>query len=117
MPRAVWNGKVVAESDETEKVEGNHYFPPASIHSEYFKPSSKQTVCGWKGTANYYSLDVDGKENADAAWYYSAPKPQAANIRGYVAFWKGVQIEDTPNQKTHESQASGVCEIDSSDTA
>ena len=112
MPRATWNGKVIAESDTSVKVEGNHYFPPSSLKTEYFQPSSKETVCGWKGTASYYTLDVDGKQNVDAAWYYAKPKPEAENIRGHIAFWKGVTVEDTPSQATQHSDASGVCEVD-----
>jgi uncharacterized protein (DUF427 family) len=96
MPRAVWNDQVIAESSATELVEGNHYFPPDSIVEQYFVPSDTTSICGWKGTAHYYTLQVDGKSNPDAAWYYPEPKQKAANIRGYVAFWKGVQVEDTP---------------------
>jgi uncharacterized protein (DUF427 family) len=94
MPRAIWNGVVVAESPKTVVVEGNHYFPPNTIKEEYFRPSDTHTVCGWKGTASYYSLAVDGKENRDAAWYYPTPKDAAQQIAGHVAFWKGVQIEE-----------------------
>ena len=112
MPRAIWNGQVIAESNETELVEGNHYFPPTSIRSEYFSQSDTTSVCGWKGTAKYYSLDVNGQTNSDAAWYYPEPKPKAENIRGYVAFWKGVDIEDTANQSVRESPESGTCDID-----
>lgn len=92
MARAVWNGAVVAESTEYEIVEGNVYFPPGAIRSAYYKPSATQTVCGWKGTARYWTLVVDGKENPDAAWYYPDPKPAAANIKDHVAFWKGVTV-------------------------
>ncbi len=95
MPRAVWNGVVVAESDDTVVVEGNHYFPPESIAREYFQPSQTTSVCGCKGTASYYSLLVNGQENEDAAWFYESPKPESANIQNRVAFWKGVQIEDS----------------------
>ena len=94
MPRAVWNGQVIAEAEATERVEGNHYFPPAAIKSEFFQESATHSVCGWKGTANYYTLNLDGKQNVDAAWYYPDPKPSAENIRGYIAFWKGVSVED-----------------------
>lgn len=93
MARATWNGAVLAESDAFEVVEGNVYFPPAAVRSEYFKPSETHTVCGWKGTASYYTLVVDGAENPDAAWYYPEPKDAAANIAGHVAFWKGVKVE------------------------
>ena len=94
MAKAVWNGVVLAESDQTEQVEGNHYFPPSSIDRQYFRESSHETVCGWKGTASYFDLAVDGEENVQAAWYYADPKPEAENIRGFVAFWKGVTVED-----------------------
>jgi uncharacterized protein (DUF427 family) len=93
MPQALWNGVVIAESPQTEVVEGNHYFPPQAIRTEYFRPSANHTVCSWKGTASYYDLVVGGKVNPDAAWYYPSPLPAADNIKGYVAFWKGVQIE------------------------
>lgn len=90
--KATWNGTVVAESNDTVVVEGNHYFPPASIKQEYFKPSTTHTTCGWKGVASYYSLEVDGKTNPDAAWFYPDAKEAANNIKGYIAFWKGVQV-------------------------
>jgi uncharacterized protein (DUF427 family) len=93
MARASWNGAVIAESDETIVVEGNHYFPPASVHEEFLRPSETHTVCGWKGTASYHSVEVDGRTNPDAAWYYPDPKDAARNIQGYIAFWKGVQVE------------------------
>ncbi len=93
MPRALWNGAVLAESDRTEVVEGNHYFPPDSIRREHFRPSATQTVCGWKGTASYYDVEVSGQVNRDAAWYYPTPLPAAKQIAGYVAFWKGVRVE------------------------
>lgn len=93
MPKATWNGKVLAEGDRFEVVEGNVYFPPESLANEYFRPSKTETVCPWKGTASYYDVEVDGKANRDAAWYYSDPKPEAAAIKGMVAFWRGVQVE------------------------
>ena len=92
--KAVWNGAVLAESDNTRVVEGNQYFPPDSIKGEYFQPSETHTVCGWKGTASYYDVVVDGEINADAAWYYPDPKPEANEIKDYVAFWKGVEVTD-----------------------
>ncbi|MGF1481106.1 MAG: DUF427 domain-containing protein [Cyanophyceae cyanobacterium] len=93
MPKAIWNGTVLAESDNCEVVEGNQYFPPDSIKKEYFKESSKHTFCPWKGEASYYSLEVDGQKNQDAAWYYPNPKEKAQTIKDYVAFWKGVKVE------------------------
>jgi len=93
MPRAIWNGRVIAESDAYESVEGNTYFPDGSVKREYLRDSETTTVCSWKGTARYYTLAVDGEENRDAAWYYPDPKPAAANIKDHVAFWRGVKIE------------------------
>lgn len=92
MPKATWNGTVLAESEATKVVDGNHYFPPDSLKMEYFKPSTTHTVCGWKGTASYYTVAVDGKENPDAAWYYPDAKDAAKEITGYVAFWNGVKV-------------------------
>ncbi|GIG67361.1 DUF427 domain-containing protein [Phytomonospora endophytica] len=90
--RATWNGAVLAESGETIVVEGNHYFPPDAVKRELFRETATHTVCPWKGTASYYTVSVDGKDNADAAWYYPETKPEADSIRGYVAFWKGVEV-------------------------
>ena len=90
--KATWNGKTIAESNSTLVVEGNHYFPADSIIKECFQPSETHSVCGWKGTASYYNIVVNGETNKDAAWYYPDTKPDAKNIEGYVAFWKGVQI-------------------------
>ena len=90
--KAIWNGTVIAESNDTVVVEGNHYFPRDAVHSSFLVPSNKTTVCGWKGTANYYSLEVNGAKNADAAWYYAEPKDAAKEIAGRVAFWKGVEV-------------------------
>jgi uncharacterized protein (DUF427 family) len=90
--KATWNGAVLAESDSTVAIEGNQYFPPDSIKTEYFQPSETQTVCGWKGTASYYDVVVNGETNGDAAWYYPETKPEAKEIEGYVAFWKGVEV-------------------------
>jgi uncharacterized protein (DUF427 family) len=90
--KAIWNGKVIAESDETLVIEGNHYFPDASVNREYLRTSDTETVCHWKGTANYYTLVVDTKENKDAVWYYANPSLLAKGIKGRVAFWRGVQI-------------------------
>ena len=93
MKRAIWQGKVIAESNACQVVESNFYFPPSSIKSEFFKASTHTTVCGWKGTANYYDVVVDGQVNKDAAWYYPDTKTAADNIKGFVAFWKGVKVE------------------------
>lgn len=92
MVKAIWNDTVLAESNDTVIVEGNHYFPADAIKAELFRPSDTTTVCGWKGTANYHSVVVGGKENTDAAWYYADPKAAAANIKGRIAFWKGVEV-------------------------
>jgi len=92
--KAIWKGKTIAESDNTVVVEGNHYFPKESIKQEYFNESETTSVCGWKGTANYYSVEVDGDTNSDAAWYYPEAKSEAKNIEGFVAFWKGVEITE-----------------------
>lgn len=94
MAKATWNGVVLAESDATVIVEGNHYFPPNSVKREFFGDSATHTTCPWKGLASYYSVKVDGKTNPDAAWYYPAPKEAAKEITGYVAFWRGVKVED-----------------------
>jgi uncharacterized protein (DUF427 family) len=93
MPRAIWNGVQIAQSDRTEVVEGNHYFPPEAIDKQYFKASQTHTTCPWKGVASYYDLEVNGQVNKDAAWYYPQTKDAAKNIEGYVAFWKGVKVE------------------------
>ena len=93
MARAVWNNAVLAESDSTVLVEGNHYFPPEALRKEFFRPSATHTECGWKGTASYYDVVVGGEVNPDAAWYYPAPRDAARQIAGHVAFWKGVRVE------------------------
>jgi uncharacterized protein (DUF427 family) len=90
--KAIWNNAVLAESDETIVVEGNHYFPADAINKEFFAPSETHTVCGWKGTASYYDVVVNGATNKDAAWFYPATKPDAKEIENRVAFWKGVQV-------------------------
>ena len=90
--KAVWKGVVVAESQETQVVEGNHYFPPESVREEYLEPSDTHTVCGWKGVASYKTLVVDGVRNQDAAWCYPETKPEAEKIRGWFAFWRGVEV-------------------------
>lgn len=93
MAKAVWNGTVVAESNDTVVVEGNHYFPVDSINRQYFQESNTHTTCPWKGVASYYTLEVDGQLNKDAAWYYPSTKEKAKQIEGYVAFWRGVKVE------------------------
>ncbi|MGD9587720.1 MAG: DUF427 domain-containing protein [Pyrinomonadaceae bacterium] len=90
--KATWNGATLAESDDTVVVEGNHYFPKGSIRNEFFQPSQTHTVCGWKGTASYYNIVVKGETNPDAAWHYPETKPDAKQIEGRIAFWKGVQV-------------------------
>jgi uncharacterized protein (DUF427 family) len=90
--KATWNGKTIAESNQTIHFDNNHYFPTESLNKDFFKPSSTTTVCPWKGTANYYDVVVDGKTNEGAAWYYASPSPKAAAIEGKVAFWKGVSV-------------------------
>lgn len=92
MKRAIWNNKVIAESDKTVVIEGNHYFPIETIKTDYFKESDTHTTCPWKGIASYYSLEVDGQINKDAAWYYPKTSELAKSIEGKVAFWKGVQV-------------------------
>ena len=91
--KAIWKDTVLAESDDTIVIEGNHYFPAHSLNKDYFKPTDTHTVCPWKGTASYYSIEVDGELNKDAAWYYPETKEMAKNIEGYVAFWKGVEVK------------------------
>jgi uncharacterized protein (DUF427 family) len=92
MPRAIWNDTVLAESDDTVVVEGNHYFPREALRTEHFEPSEKTTWCPWKGTASYFTVKADGAENPDAAWYYPEPKRKAAHIKDRVAFWRGVEV-------------------------
>lgn len=92
--KAIWNNQVIAESNDTVVVEGNHYFPAESVKASYLQASNTHTTCPWKGEASYHTLNVDGKQNADAAWYYPAPKEAAANIKDHIAFWKGVQITE-----------------------
>ena len=90
--KAIWNGVVLAESDDTVVVEGNHYFPRESLAEQHFAPSDNRSVCHWKGTANYFHVEVDGRRNPNAAWYYSTPSEQASDIAGHVAFWHGVEV-------------------------
>jgi uncharacterized protein (DUF427 family) len=90
--KAIWNGTVLAESNRTIEIEGNQYFPPDSVNRQYLRPSSKHTPCPWKGEASYYNVSVDGDTNEDAAWYYPQPKEAARQIKGYVAFWRGVKV-------------------------
>jgi uncharacterized protein (DUF427 family) len=100
--KAEWKGTIIAQSDQTVVIEGNHYFPPDSVRNEYLQPSSKTTVCPWKGTASFYNVVVDGSENPDAAWYYPTPKDAASEIKDHVAFWRGV---DVVNDTTEEANA------------
>jgi uncharacterized protein (DUF427 family) len=93
MAQAIWEGVVLAESERFEVVEGNVYFPPETLNMAYFQPTNTHTTCGWKGVASYYTVVVNGKQNKDAAWYYPEPKPAANHIKGYVAFWRGVQVK------------------------
>ncbi|MBI1731368.1 MAG: DUF427 domain-containing protein [Gammaproteobacteria bacterium] len=92
MAKATWNGAVLAESDHFEIVENNVYFPPAALKREFFRPSDTHTTCPWKGVASYYHVEVGGKTNRDAAWYYPRTEPAAKNIEGFIAFWRGVQV-------------------------
>ena len=92
--KAIWKGTVLAESDDTVIVEGNHYFPSDSIKTEFLQPGETHTVCGWKGTASYYDIVVNGETNPDAAWYYPETKAEAKEIEGRIAFWKGVEVSE-----------------------
>ena len=94
MAKALWHGAVLAESDQYETVEGNIYFPTDTINKEFFKDSDTHTTCPWKGIASYYDIEVNGETNQDAAWYYPEAKQAANNIKGYVAFWKGVEVSE-----------------------
>jgi uncharacterized protein (DUF427 family) len=96
--QAVWNGTVIAESERTVVVEGNHYFPPEDVHPAYLEPSSRHTVCPWKGTASYYDVVVDGERNRNAAWYYPSPSRAAVQIKDRIAFWHGVKVKRAPQQ-------------------
>ncbi|MFC4456270.1 DUF427 domain-containing protein [Deinococcus sonorensis] len=91
--KATWNGQTIASSTQTVVVEGNHYFPRESVNPQYLRESTTHTTCPWKGEASYYTLEVDGQQNRDAAWYYPQPKQAASNITGYIAFWKGVEVQ------------------------
>ncbi len=92
--KAIWKGQVIAESDRTVVVEGNHYFPKEAVKGEFLRDSPTHTTCPWKGVASYYSLQVEGETNRDAAWYYPQTKDAAKHIEGYVAFWKGVKVSE-----------------------
>jgi len=110
--RAIWNGDVIAESDDTVVVEGNHYFPLDSVRRELLEPSDKQTRCHWKGVASYYSIKVGDKVNRDAAWYYADPSLEAAAIKGRVAFWRGVKVEKgTVPARLAEVPMDASCEV------
>lgn len=110
MIRATWNGAVLAESDRTIRVEGNQYFPPDDVRWEYLQESATRTRCPWKGLASYYSAEVDGKTNRDAAWYYPDASPAAAQITGYVAFWHGVRVERV-GEGNSEAHRSGLARL------
>ncbi|MEQ9423674.1 MAG: DUF427 domain-containing protein [Cyclobacteriaceae bacterium] len=92
--KAIWNGEVIAESEDTVVVENNHYFPSESLKKDFFKESETHTVCPWKGTASYYTLNVGGEQNKDAAWFYPTPSELAKNIKDHVAFWRGVEVTE-----------------------
>ncbi len=92
--KAIWNGEVIAETDDTVMVEGNHYFAGSSLRREFFSASEKKSICPWKGEASYYTLEVDGTKNKDAAWFYPTPKEAAAEIKNHVAFWNGVEVTE-----------------------
>ena len=91
--KVIWNNQVIAESNDTIMVEGNHYFPPDAVKREYLQPSDTHTTCPWKGLASYYTIEIDGKTNKDAAWFYPEPKDAARQIKDHIAFWKGVKVE------------------------
>jgi uncharacterized protein (DUF427 family) len=105
--RAVWRGQVLAESDRTVRVEGNHYFPPESVNRDLMRTSRTRTTCPWKGKASYYTVVVDGQENRDAAWYYPDPSPAAHHIKGHVAFWHGVRVERVTGSGEQPAAGSG----------
>lgn len=110
--QAVFNGTVVAESDDTVVVEGNHYFPADSVRTEFFSPSDTHTVCGWKGTASYYDVNADGATSKDAAWYYPDPMDAASNIKDHVAFWKDVDVrvdESRPAPESFDAPDGATC--------
>ena len=107
MPRAIWNGAVIAESEDTVKVEGNHYFPLDSVRREYLVESDTHTVCPWKGVASYYTLEVEGERNVDGAWFYPQPKRAAVKVRGRVAFWRGVKVVPTERERAEQSGRGG----------
>jgi len=113
MVKAVWNGAVIAESDKPEVVDGNQYFPPESLNKEFLRDSSTTSVCGWKGTANYYTLEVNGESNTDAAWVYREPKEAASNIKDHVAFWKGVELHNVGDDGEGKTAPPGEsCKLD-----
>jgi uncharacterized protein (DUF427 family) len=104
MLRAIWNGQVLAEAAHTVRVEGNHYFPPESLNREFLRESATRTVCPWKGVAHYYTVEVDGVRNPDAAWFYAKPSPLARRIKDHVAFWRGVEIVGEPEEDLATAQ-------------
>jgi uncharacterized protein (DUF427 family) len=108
MFQAVWKGTVLAETDQTVKVEGNHYFPPQSLRREFLAPSATASTCPWKGTASYYDVTVDGQVNKDAAWYYPQPSAAAAQVRDHVAFWHGVQVRKVSDGDSGAAAGGGI---------
>lgn len=90
--KATWNNVVIAQSNKTIEIEGNHYFPENTVNPEYLRESKTKTYCPWKGEASYYNIEVNGRVNREAAWYYSSPKKEAEHIKGYIAFWRGVEV-------------------------
>jgi uncharacterized protein (DUF427 family) len=104
---AVWNGVVLAESEHTVRLEGNHYFPPESLHREYLTDSPTTSICPWKGQACYYQVSAEGKTNRDAAWHYPQPRPAARRIAGHVAFWHGVRVERVPSPGERPGDGAG----------
>lgn len=106
--QAIWNGVILAESDRTQIVEGNHYFPPETVNWDYFEKNSRHTICPWKGQASYYDVVVDEKRNPSAAWYYPDPSSAAKNIKDYVAFWNGVKVKKVREEGEAGSEESGV---------
>ena len=111
MARAIWNGVVIAESDHTIYLEGNHYFPPSSLKRQYFNLSVTRTTCMWKGDAHYFDIEVDGRINRDAAWFYPDAEVEALPIEDYVAFWQGVRVEVRPDEVRHVPELAAAAKV------